>query len=292
MEGGSVGKQIQSIPIYACVACGDLFQNKNYLLRHERIHDIYKSLTKPGEKSFVCRICRKTFLQRSSLDEHRKIHSGDNPYKCDICEKTFTQTGTLDEHKRIHTGEKPYACEICKKTFRKSGNLTEHKRVHTGEKPYSCDVCQKSYSRSSGLINHNKTAIHIEKIKNRNTNLPLTHSSIVDCNEAIKEEDIKKEINEEESVDDPLSIHQDIEKSNVCEDIKKEVKEEESVDNPISIQEGKRRSENKNIYAKVKDEGIDDDTLFVQALHNSRNGENKTVVDDIDIVEHKIDFDH
>ena len=43
---------------------------------------------------------------------------------------------------------------------------------------------------------------------------------------------------------------------------------------------------------KSKQKGIDDDILFFQAMHNSRNGENNTVVDDINIVEQKVYFDH
>ena len=109
-------------------------------------------------------------------------------------------------------------------------------------------------------------------MKNKNTNFPITKSGFVDCGESIKEEDIKEEINEEESVDDPLSIHQEIENRNIYQDIKEEVKEEESVDDPLSIQEVKRRSENDNICKEVKEEWIDND--------------------DIDFVEHKIEIDN
>ena len=45
-------------------------------------------------------------------------------------------------------------------------------------------------------------------------------------------EDIKEELKGEESVDDPLTIHQEIENSNICEDIKKEIKEEKNVEVP------------------------------------------------------------
>ena len=93
-----------------------------------------------------------------------------------------------------------------------------------------------------------------------NTNLSIAQPSFADCGEFIKLEDIKEEIKEEESVDDPLSI-----------------------------QEGNRRSENDDIYTGVKEEGIDDDNPFFQTMqHNSRNGENNTVVDDIDIVKQKM----
>ena len=65
----------------------------------------------------------------------------------------------------------------------------------------------------------------MEKIKNKNTNIPHTQSSFVDYGESIKEE-FKEEIIEVESVNDPLTINQEIEKSNVFEDIKEEIKEE------------------------------------------------------------------
>ena len=94
------------------------------------------------------------------------------------------------------------------------------------------DVCQKSYAQSSTLYTHNKTAAHIERMKSKNTNVSLTQSNFVDCSESIKEEDIKDEIKNEENVEDPLTIHQKIENSNICKDIKEEVKEEESVEVP------------------------------------------------------------
>ena len=126
----------------------------------------------------------------------------------------------------MHTGDKPYECCFCKKAFSSSSHLTNHRRVHTGEKPYSCDLCQKSYAQICQLSRHNKSTAHIEKINNRNTKVPFIQNTFVDCGVSIKEKDTKEEINEEESVDDPLTIQQEIEKSVVCEDIKEEIKEE------------------------------------------------------------------
>jgi uncharacterized Zn-finger protein len=138
---------------------------------------------------------------------HRRLHTGEKIFECDICKKKCTLKSDLVKHKRIHTGEKPYKCNICEKTFTHSSTLANHKSVHTGDKLYSCDVCQKSYSQSSGLSAHNKTVAHIERMKSKNKNNLLIPSSFVDCGESIKEKDIKEEIKDDESVDDPLSYY-------------------------------------------------------------------------------------
>ena len=172
--------------------------------------------------------------------------------KCIICKTSFPEP-LFNAHQC--SGAKPFECNICEKTFTQKNTLANHKRTHTGEKPYSCDVCQKSYSQSSGLSAHNKTVAHIERMKSKNTNRPLIPSSFVDCGESIKVEDIKEEINEEESVDDPLSIH-----------------------------EWERRSKSDYVVTGVKEEVIGDDPLCVQEIHNFRDEENNKVADDIDIV--------
>ena len=206
-----------------------------------------------------CIICKRRFPEPLF-----NVHICARSYDCNICEKTFAERKGLAYHKRTHTGEKPYECEICKKAFNSSSDLIKHSRVHTGEKPYSCDVCQKSYTTSSALSRHNKTAAHIEKMKCENTNIPLTQASFVDCGEAIKEEDIKEEIKDDGSVDDPLSIQGETTKGG-----------------------------SENIIIEVKEEGIDLDPFCVQEIHYSGDEENSKVVDDIeiDIVEHKIETD-
>ena len=146
-------------------------------------------------------------------------------------------------------------------------------------------------SQSSNLSQHCKSSAHLKIKERKKKGLSFNENTFVDCGENIKLEDIKGEINEGESVEDPLSIHQEAKNSNICEDMKEEIKEEESVDDPLSILEGERRSDNDNICTGIKEEGIDGDTLPVQEIHNSGDEENNTVVDDVDIVEHKIEID-
>ena len=88
---------------------------------------------------------------------------------------------------------------------------------------------------------------------------PITQSSFVDCVESIKAEDIEEEINEEESVDDPLSIHQETENIDFCEDIKEELKEGvENVEDPLSVNQ---MDEIINVRENVKEEIRENESL-------------------------------
>ena len=210
------------VKVFTCEVCKQTFKTKRNMRRHLVIHTC--------EKSYECDICGKAFRRKFDWKRHTRIHKGEKPYVCVICEKAFRSSGSLAEHNRIHTGEKPYECDICRMTFSYSSSLAVHKRVHTGEKPYSCDVCQKSYTQSSALSKHNKSKAHIERIKSKNIDNSPTQSNFIDCGETVKVEDIKEEMNEEESVDDPLSI-----------------------------QKEKASDESENIVTEVKEEGIRDD---------------------------------
>ena len=63
-------------------------------------------------------------------------------------------------------------------------------------------------------------------------------------------EDIKEEIKVEESVDGPLTIHEETENINICEDIKKDVKKEESVE-VYSFNQQEIGNTNLGIYFKI-----------------------------------------
>ena len=90
-------------------------------------------------------------------------------------------------------------------------------------------------------------------MESKKSDIPLTQSSFVDCDESMKEEDIKEEINEEESKDDPSYLIYSTENY-----IKKEIKQE--------VDEGQG----------VEDSNLDTDNLvdcseFVQVQMNLTN---------------------
>ena len=210
MDEGRSEKLKYSSKQHPCQICGKIFSSKKDLTRHERVHT--------GEKPFKCNICVKTFSQRSTLTDHKKIHTGETSYKCDICEKVFNHRSTLAVHKRIHTGEKPYECDVCEKSFSHSNSLVRHKMSHTAEKPDEGDICKKTFTRkdnlnvhkiihSCELLRHDKTTDHL----NISKGVRIDSSSNLNDYDNCEVETIKKEINNDESVDDPHPIHQETE---------------------------------------------------------------------------------
>ncbi|XP_039608970.1 tripartite motif-containing protein 16-like [Polypterus senegalus] len=78
----------------------------------------------------------KQFTHKSDLNEHMKIHNGENTYCCHECGMSFSRKSSLQRHRRIHTGEKPHCCPECGESFSCISDLQNHRRSHTGEKPH------------------------------------------------------------------------------------------------------------------------------------------------------------
>ncbi|KYO44398.1 zinc finger protein 574 [Alligator mississippiensis] len=156
---------------HECATCGKKVSTAARLRAHERVHEAGAGAAQPvsaplppppaprrpaGPKSFECSECKKLFSTETSLQVHRRIHTGERPYPCPDCGKAFRQSTHLKDHRRLHTGERPYKCEQCGKAFAIAVRLAEHRRTHTGERPYACPHCPKAYRSFSNLWKHRK----------------------------------------------------------------------------------------------------------------------------------------
>uniref|UniRef100_A0AAR2LTM2 Uncharacterized protein n=1 Tax=Pygocentrus nattereri TaxID=42514 RepID=A0AAR2LTM2_PYGNA len=137
-----------------CKYCMINFSTKESKLQHEQVHN---TRAQKKRRPHHCSVCGKSYLQRSHLQTHQRVHTGERPYDCSECGKRFNRHCHLQRHQRIHTGEKPYNCSECGKSFTTQSYLQTHQRIHTGEKPHQCSQCGKSFTRLSNLIQHQHT---------------------------------------------------------------------------------------------------------------------------------------
>lgn len=84
-----------------------------------------------NDKSYVCGVCGKAFLEKSGLANHSAVHNNE---KCPVCGKPFKHPKYIRIYLRGHTGEKPFNCDTCLKSFRSNSNLKSHLDIHTDKR--------------------------------------------------------------------------------------------------------------------------------------------------------------
>lgn len=157
---------------YQCPWCGQNFQQKHHLDKHQTLHagggsgDYSDNWDRPPIRSsnliqyqsnHTCPECGESFNHKKILIRHLVTHTGKRPYACSQCKKAFTQSVNLRRHQRIHTGEKPHSCLQCGKNFSRKDSLLDHLRTHIGKKAYECPECGKGFPRPRLLIAHRKS---------------------------------------------------------------------------------------------------------------------------------------
>ncbi|KAK9736202.1 Zinc finger, C2H2 type [Popillia japonica] len=89
-----------------CEICNKSFKNTTYLASHKKVvHEKWSE--------FVCGICGKLCLTKTSLEHHEMTHTRDYKIKCDICGKGCYNQAQLEHHQKIkHQGEY-LICDEC-----------------------------------------------------------------------------------------------------------------------------------------------------------------------------------
>lgn len=177
-----------SISIYGCDHCPEIFTNKALLTIHSEVH----------KKRFVshlfCKFCHRKFIHLKRLRNHEQIcpkpvkgppkldtsdilakegdtHSDDMPH----VENIMTQLPSADlsapyspeplqvdqseltqDEKTIKAGgsQKRYNCSVCKRVYVTLSSLKRHENVHSWQRAYPCHYCNKVFALAEYRTKH------------------------------------------------------------------------------------------------------------------------------------------
>lgn len=141
--------------IFRCKYCPRTFKARNKFNLHVNKHKLNENGGDQGK--YVCKICNKTFPNKSRLSYHRKYHT-EKKHKCHLCDKSFWVNSFLVRHLKTHRNEYELMCEVCGKGFQYHNNLREHMKKHTGAK-ITCNICNLRLRRSS--LNRHLRTVHV-----------------------------------------------------------------------------------------------------------------------------------
>ena len=93
-----------------------------------------RHLSSHKEKTFKCKDCDSSFLEKKSLVKHEFIHQedrADRPFKCSTCDTKFKTLTILERHSTLHHDmTKSFECDICKYRYSTEQKVKIHKQQY------------------------------------------------------------------------------------------------------------------------------------------------------------------
>nr|XP_045613509.1 zinc finger protein 69-like [Procambarus clarkii]XP_045613511.1 zinc finger protein 69-like [Procambarus clarkii]XP_045613512.1 zinc finger protein 69-like [Procambarus clarkii] len=145
-------RRIHKVPVHQCPACDHEAPSQNSLDQHIISNH-------PDSRFFECRICLKAFRTYRYLNfVHIKRCHFVLPikYTCEKCNKGFVDKSSFENHKIIHSGTRNFSCKFCGAMFQTSYALKVHVNTHTQDKKYVCVDCGSAFLRICNLSAHKK----------------------------------------------------------------------------------------------------------------------------------------
>lgn len=140
-----------------CAKCSKLFDRSVDLIWHEKF-ECAKILRRPSEDSrsmiFTCQLCSAQLSSLYNLRVHENIHTRKVTFDCDFegCRKKFVSKQNLIQHRLTHSTERSFKCHLCSKNFKRAGGLRQHiNSFHLNIKPHICPTCQHGYALKADM---------------------------------------------------------------------------------------------------------------------------------------------
>lgn len=143
-------QNLMHIKRFPCDQCNKIFSEKTRLQIHYRIHS--------GDRPYVCEDCGFSCSQKDNLRIHKEFKhpsagSQVKKFTCNVCSASFLTSGNLKRHEMTHSELKQFVCETCGKCFRDPGTLKQHTYSH-GSANYTCDICDQKFTSPLYLNRH------------------------------------------------------------------------------------------------------------------------------------------
>ena len=128
--------------LFSCKMCTKTYVNRSNILKHERL----------AHNKFVCKLCKERFSDKRDFHLHKEFHMRGNKFACEICDKTFISRRNVRRHQRV--SHKTFTCKNCDEQFSDERDFEAHRQTHEGETKFPCKYCEKTFTRKSNAKKH------------------------------------------------------------------------------------------------------------------------------------------
>ncbi|KAJ8674529.1 hypothetical protein QAD02_005791 [Eretmocerus hayati] len=164
---------LDSIDLYVCNYCTELFSSENTLKAHQMNHQIlvgndcdscktkfksrYELRYHNCIKKFIYSVCGDTLpslqkKEKHELDHHHKEHG----HLCEECGNNFQDKINLKQHIKTEHSEsiKEFTCTKCPRKFKYKTRLDHHVRSSHSTKEHICQDCNFHFKNAVVLKHH------------------------------------------------------------------------------------------------------------------------------------------